>query len=178
MGWKNVKEYYRIERTVQVTEKGICIGSPYIHDIIVIGMDGVIKKRYGINRSENTELKRYQIEIDRDPAKLKELVESEDTFDKSITVYTYEDGKILEKLCEEPGWPNITHDGCLMYENTFSTDKSKVVKWAKDNAQYGIENRGRLVSEAKGRLLECYGYLDKVKAELEQLNKDYPGKEA
>jgi len=37
MGWKNIKEHYRINHYVQVTEQGICIGSPYIHNIIVIG---------------------------------------------------------------------------------------------------------------------------------------------
>ena len=30
MGWKNIKEHYRIGHTVHVTDKGICIGSPYI----------------------------------------------------------------------------------------------------------------------------------------------------
>ncbi len=45
MGWKNVKDLYGIKHTVQMTEKGICIGSAYVHDLIVIGLDGVLKKR-------------------------------------------------------------------------------------------------------------------------------------
>jgi len=27
------------------------------------------------------------------------------------------------------GWPNVTHDGDLMYANTYSTDKGKVIEW-------------------------------------------------
>ena len=45
MGWKNIKEHYRIGHAVQVTDAGICIGSPYIHNIIIIGVDGTLKKR-------------------------------------------------------------------------------------------------------------------------------------
>ena len=42
MGWKNVKEHYRIEHQVQVRAGRICIGSPYISEIIVIGADGML----------------------------------------------------------------------------------------------------------------------------------------
>ncbi len=176
MGWKNVKEYYRISHIVQVTPKGICIGSPYIHDIIVIGMDGIIKKRYRDKGfwSKNVILERYETEMDADPAKLKELIESEDTFDKSITIYTHEDGIILEKLCEKPIWPNVTHDGCLIYKNTFSTDKSRVVKWAKEDAGAGVELYKRRISETGEKLSEySQGLIKEIRA-LEKLNKDYP----
>ena len=44
MGWKNVKEHYRIGHSVHVTEKGICIGSSYIPDIIIIAPDGTIER--------------------------------------------------------------------------------------------------------------------------------------
>jgi len=45
MGWKNVKEHYRIGHSVQVTEQGVCIGSPYVHNLIVVGLDGRFVKR-------------------------------------------------------------------------------------------------------------------------------------
>src|ERR1043166_9084890 len=105
MGWKNVKESYGIVHTVQVTDKGICIGSPYIHDLIVIGLDGAVKKRdYGYG---NQDLKRYMQEFDADPDKLKRLVLSDDHFAASVTVFTYDGGEFVEKLCEAPGWPNV-----------------------------------------------------------------------
>ena len=176
MGWKNIKEHYRISHFVQVAPKGICIGSPYIHDIIVIGMDGVIKKRYGVDRVVNPDLKRYQVEIDADISKFKELLKSEDKFDKSITVYTHNDGEILEKLCEELGWPNVTHDGEMMYDNEFSTDKLKVVKWAKEGEEAEIEFFNRKISETKERLLEYSDKLLKTARALDNLEKEYPEK--
>lgn len=138
MGWKNIKEHYRIIHIVQVTDEGICIGSGYIPDLIVIGLDGELKKRYGDSLATNVDLVRYQQEMDADPETLRALVKTPDTFSKSITVYTYEDDAVLEKQCEEPGWPSATHDGCLMYENRFSTDKAKVVEWAKNNNKAAI----------------------------------------
>ena len=44
MGWKNVKEHYRIKHIVCTTQDGIAIGSPFIQDIIVIGHDGTMRK--------------------------------------------------------------------------------------------------------------------------------------
>ena len=172
MGWKNVKRHYRIGHFVQVTDKGICIGSPYIHNLIVIGMDGAIKKR--ASSTCNDELVRYQREMDADLAKLKDLVESEDEFSESITVYTFDGGEIIEKLCEEPGWPNVTHDGDMMYENTFSTDKSKVIRWAKNNAALAIKEWNRHVNEAESRLLKTNIRLKKAISDLRKLNKEFP----
>lgn len=48
---------------------------------------------------------------------IKNAITVTDTFTASIPVYSYEDGTIIEKLCEKPGSPNLTHDGDLMYDN-------------------------------------------------------------
>lgn len=68
MGIKKLKEKYKIEHTVCRTEKGICIGSPYIHDIIVISNEGKFLKKYKDGKyddgwSTNEKLKRYQEEM-------------------------------------------------------------------------------------------------------------------
>lgn len=137
MSWKNIKEEYRIGHTVIVNNKGVCIGSPMVHDLIVINLDGEITKRR--DGSPNEDIIRYMKEMDADPEKLKRLVKAEDTFAKSIAVYTFDDGKIIEKQCEELGWPNVTHDGEVMCENTFSIDREKVVQWAIEDASLGVK---------------------------------------
>lgn len=169
MGWKNVKEHYEIKHYVQTTNKGICIGSGYIHDIIVIGYDGKIKKRYD---ESNADLRRYQNEMDADPEKLIELVNTQDTFSNSVTVYTYSDGQILEKQCETLGWPNVTHDGMIMYENTFSENREKVVEWATRNAELAVKNMTERVTEAESELLKCKNLLMTYQQQLYQLKKN------
>ena len=170
MSWKNVRDHYRIGHTIQITESGICIGSPYIHDLIVVGLDGVVRKR--ADGRINEDLHRYLVEMDADPGKLRQLVLTPDVFGADVSVYTYEGGDIIEKRCETPGWPNVTHDGRLMYNNTFSTDKSEVVKWAKRNADLGIESARQHVADAENKLAKCRARLageEANRAKLDQL---------
>lgn len=164
MGWKAIKEHYRIEHDVQVVpDKGICIGSAYIHDIIVIGPAGEIVKRYDPGRgwSVNADLHRYQLEMEADPAKLKQLIDQPDTFERSVQVFTYEGADIIECACEELGWPNVTHDGRMMYENTFTPDRDQAVRWAIRSARSSVKawtsivtERARDLDEARVHLLE------------------------
>lgn len=167
MGWKNVKEHYRIGHTVQVTDKGICIGSLYIHDLIVVGLDGKTICRYDEN--SNKDLHRYQQEFDADPAMLRHLIETPDVFATSTPVYTYKGGDIIEKQCETPGWPNITHDGEIMYKNLFSEDRATVISWARQNAESNIASLGRRIKDAENQLFECRCALELEIADLSKL---------
>lgn len=172
MGWKAVRDHYRIDHLVQVTPSGICIGSAFIHDIIVIDPDrGEITKRYDPGRgwSRNEDLDRYQSEMEADPFMLAELVAMPDTFERSITVYTYEGGAILEKKCEELGWPNVTHDGCMQYENMFSPDPGLVRTWAIDSAKVSIEVLTERVTEVERNLAAVKERLAHRKADLHAL---------
>jgi hypothetical protein len=166
MGWKAIKEHYDIGHIVQVVpSKGICIGSAYIHDIIVISPEGKIIQKH--DYTGNGDLKRYLEEFEADPAKLKELVESKDRFEKHIPVFTYEEGKIVKRFCEELEWPNVTHDGFMMYENTYSTDRNKVIEWAIRNAQTGVTLAMDHIEEKREALKRAQDRLAKKTKELE-----------
>lgn len=172
MGWKTLKEHYRIEHIVCVTKKGICIGSPYVHNLIVVSLEGLI-----INPNDgrsNADLLRYMSEMMADMDKLREVVQSVDTFSAAIPVYTYDGGNIIEEKCESLGWPNVTHNGNIMYNNTYSKDKSQVVKWAKRNSSSMVESYQLRAQDIKLQLIEVEAIVQKSKADLEKLNKDYP----
>jgi hypothetical protein len=169
MGWKSIKEHYRVGHSVQVTEQGICIGSPYIHDLIVIGLDGTIKKH---SESGNEDLVRYMREFRADPEKLKSLAQAEDIFERSISVYTYDMGTIIEKQCEEPGWPNTTHDGEMMYSNTYSTDRAQVAKWAKQDLEAGIRLLTDGIARDRQKIAEREADLAEYEAALAKLTSD------
>ncbi len=171
MGWKNVKEHYRIGHHVQVTADGICIGSSFIHNIIVISLDGAILKRY---EGANADLARYQGEMEADQETLRRLIETPDTFSASIPVFTYDGGAIVEKQCEQLGWPNVTHAGEMMYENTFSPDRDVVVRWAKQNAQSGINCLNRSIAQAESELERLRAERRRCQVDLETLNTAYP----
>lgn len=172
MGWKTLKEHYRIGHYVHVTSEGICIGSPYIHNLMIVGLDGVIKKPY--DGTGNEDLKRYQSEMEADPAKLREVVMAADTFKESIPVYTYEGPLIIEKRCEKPGWPNVTHDGAMMYENTFSTDRNKVIERARSTAKAEVRWASQMVDQCQKELSEARARLEKSNETLAMLEASYP----
>jgi hypothetical protein len=167
MGWKAVRDHYRIMHDVQVTSAGICIGTGFVHDIIVISLDrGEVVRRWG---SGGGEIGRYLDEMDADPFKLAELVVQADIFERSIPVFTYEGGDVIEKQCEELGYPNVTHDGCMQYENTFSPDPGLVRIWAIDSAKAGIKWMAEAVENARRDLDERTDRLNQRKADLEKL---------
>jgi len=171
MGWKNVKEHYQIGHIVQVSTKGICIGSPYIHDLIVIGSDGrLIKQRDSLNG----DLQRYQREMEDDRETLQRLIEEPDVFTASIPVFTYDGGEIIEKRCEELGWPNVTHDGEMMFENTFSADKKEVVAWAKRNAASEVDWMRKAILEHEEKLADMRSKFNGYEANKAKLDADYP----
>lgn len=173
MGWKLVKDHYRIGHIVHVRTEGICIGSPYIPEILIIGNDGVLKKRD--DKRDNEDLRRYLSEFDADPELLKRLVlEPDPVPGKTVTVWTYAGAAIIEKQCEEPGWPNTTIDGELMYENTFSTDKEQVVRWAKESAMYGVKAYNRTIAKIEKELAEQQSERAKCESNAAKLAADFP----
>lgn len=151
MGYKLLRDTYKIEHIVQVCDKKeyggrvICIGSPYVHDLIVINMEGEIVKRY--DRSNN-DLKRYMQEFDADPEKLKRIVQTTDAFDadKNKTVYIYDSYccRIRTEVCQDYGYPNTTNMGELMYNTSFPTYKD-ALNYALLNTEYnGYRHRDEI----------------------------------
>lgn len=177
MGWKNIKTHYQIGHMVHMnSSNNLCIGSGYISDIIVVSPKGEILKRY--TWASNDDLGRYQREIEADPAKFRELLEAADTFTDAVTVYTYCGADILEKLCEAPGWPNITHDGCLMYDNTFSTDKTEIVARAKKEAALGVQFVRERIERIEKDLKESRADLSDLEHQVARLAAEYPEPES
>lgn len=167
MGWKTLKDEYRIGHIVQVKEKGICIGSHYVHDLIVIGFDGRIQKTYQVWDFSDPELRRYLDEFAADPDRLKRAVLEVDPIpQKAITVYTYRGYEVIEKQCETPGWPNITVDGELIYDNAFSTDRNQVVEWMIRDARYALESLIATRRDMQGMLAQIDMEIQQARAAL------------
>lgn len=165
MGWKAIRDHYRIEHIVQVCEGKILIGSPYISSLLVVKPDGAVV--WGeLGPSSNDALARYKREMDADPAKLRDLLAAPDTFSASITVYTYDGAEIIEKQCEVVGWPNCTHEGEMMYENTHFADRASAVKCATDNARARVEWLTESVADTERDLAKKRGWLDEARSAL------------
>lgn len=168
MGIKTFKEKFGIEHIVCKTQKGICIGSPYIHDLAVISPEtGKISTKIDFR---SMLLKAYPELLAVEGNEILELLNSNDVFEKSLPVYAFIDGQIVEKFCEEYGWPNITHDGLLMYENEFFKSKLDAIHNAIKNCKRSIKCLHERIMDYEARINEAKKSVKEEQAILSYLN--------
>lgn len=167
MGWKTFKEKFKVEHTVQVTEKGLCIGSPYIHDLAVVNIEtGDIKaKEYW----EDFLKRDYPQLLEASKDEILKAIQEDDVFEKSITIFTFDGGEILKKEAEKFGYPNITHDGCLMYENTFFKTEKEAVKKAISEISHELEFYSESIKEKEAEISRLCQKLDNCKLTRDEL---------
>lgn len=161
MGWKAVKEHYGIEYDVQTRGRDLIIGSGYVPDLLTISPEGNILR----NSAAHTYRKLDDLEdaLRSDKANLVALLRSPDVFERAIPVFTFENGTIIELACEEPGWPNVTHDGRMQYENLFFATRSEAARAALASAESAVEGYAEMVAEAEKALAEARGNLARVR---------------
>jgi hypothetical protein len=172
MGWKNVKDHYQIDALVSVTENGICIGSPLIQEVIVIDWGGTLIKKSGW--LGGNKYQRYQEALEADQENLRQLIHAPDQFETSITVYTFKGDEIIERQAEAAGYPNVTHDGELMSDNEFTTDKQRAIRWAKEYAASNIEGRKNFVAHCEKELQKAKDNLATAISNQASLEKQFP----
>lgn len=108
------------------------------------------------------------------PAEIKAILDAPDVFERDIVVYTYRGGEIIEQLCEEVGWPNVTHDGELQMDNKHSPDKREVIGWAKRSAFLGAKRMRKTIADQEKELARFRTYLAEHEADAAKLASDYP----
>lgn len=151
MGWKAFKQHYGIDANVFIEKDILCIGNGYI-DFLKVSMDGQIEFEHQLGTDHKVH--GVQEVIKADPETAARLLQAEDTFERSIRVYTYDGAEILEKFCETLGYPNVTHDGLMMYENTYSPDRDLTIQRALENARLYAEGVRRAIENVEQQLLE------------------------
>lgn len=173
MGWKTLKDAYGIDKhIVCVTSKGICIGSGYVHDLVTID---TVTGRLRENEAFLGFIRQYYPAlVQATPAEILAHIQAEDTFAAAIPVFTYEGATIVEKRCETPGWPNTTHDGALMYENTYSTGREVVIGWAKRSAKLEAEHLEEGIARLNEQLADMQSRLSKARMCQVRLDSEHP----
>lgn len=169
MGWKRIKEYFDIEHIVQIQGEEVLIGSPFSSRLLAINM----KTGEIFENSVFTDFgkRAYPELMNASKEKILSLINEVDNFSNSLIVYTYKDDKILEKFCEEYGYPNITHDGCIMYENSFFENKEDAIKKAKKVNEQDIKGYKEFIESLEKDLNKVKERLEKsieIKKSLEE----------
>lgn len=174
MGWKTFKEKFGIDNHIVFIEEGkLLVGSQFIRDLITVDLEtGLVS---GDGRDCMLLHQKYPALRDASPEEVLAALNADDIFSASIKVYSYEPGKIREHFCEVPGWPNVTHDGEMMYQYRHSTEKELVISWAKQDVQRRSQNSRDAIEQLQQKIITIQSRLDADQAwelELQQLYPD------
>jgi hypothetical protein len=169
MGWKTLKEHFDIDHIVQIEDNFVCIGSGFVSDLVSVNRTTF---KVTVNSTFDSSVLRDKALaklVSSSKEEIKALLEAEDEFSASIPVYTYRGGEIIKKYCEEPGYPNVTHDGELMYENNFSESRDETISTAIKNAEAGINIQMQNIEDSKKELSLLERRLNDRKKDLAKL---------
>tara|TARA_B100002049_G_scaffold42555_1_gene29029 strand:- start:19646 stop:20215 length:570 start_codon:yes stop_codon:yes gene_type:complete len=146
--------------SISNNEGYIAVGSPMCHDLIKVdketlkvkySLDTWNKGRAYLEQRGNEELlfiwdKLHELIVS---GAIKEIIEGRDHIENPLPVFTVYQGKLVESVTDEYGWPNTDDNGICMYENThFPTAKEALEKGLSDS-KGGVENMKEIVEDRK-----------------------------
>ena len=151
----------------------IAVGSSYIHNLISVNkstlkvkyaLDTFNTGREAINHKPLEEIWDKLHEL-IESGKIHDIIEGCDDIANPLPVYTVEDGQFIETTTDEYGWPNVTIDGKIMYENTHFKTKGEAVEW-------GIKSTINTLKWTDENILELEAKLVKAKKQRIQYSKE------
>jgi hypothetical protein len=88
-----------------------------------------------------------------DSGEIQEIINGNDEIENPIPVfYGNHDHEIIEAYTDKLGWPNTTHDGKLMYDNTHFASRVVAIQRELKDAQIGSKNISETIEELKEKL--------------------------
>ena len=165
MGFEAIKQHYDIKHIVAIYNEEkyggdcICIGSGYVHGLIAINITGKAFHSSIVTPGENSEIGQLAARIIEDEKNgvLRALIDEPDTFARNLPVFTTDNWAVKVELCEEYGWPNTTHTGRIMYENTYFRTRAEAYAELLKDTKNGIRHRwiASSVQEALRKLIRA-----------------------
>ena len=157
----------------------IAVGSPLCHDLISVNKE-TLKVKYALDTfREGRKCLESKLNSNNENHllfiwdKLHELIENgeiqdiingKDEIQNPLPVFTVEDGKLIESVTDEYGYPNTDDNGVCMYQNThFPTAKQAI--------EYGVSNYKAGIKYSLNRIEELEKDLQKEKERLSTYEK-------
>ena len=146
MGHKAIKQHYDTKYIVAIYDTKdlgpcVCIGSAYVHDLIAISIkDCKVKFSSILRKGEESAIGKLaeRVEEDAKNGVLRALIDEPDTFARNLPVFTIDRWAVKAELCEEYGWPNTTHNGAIMYENTYFHTRAEAYVYLLKKTKAGV----------------------------------------
>ena len=151
MGWKSFKDRLNIRHSVHIDKGRLCIGSPYVPDIVVFDMNTGELKKDGIGNDGRFLRETYPNILNIPATTIKSIIDEPDSFTRAIPIFKFDGENVVRKYTENTGWPNVTHDGEKIYDNTFFESEIEATKDGLETLASTIEFYEKEIVEAAGR---------------------------
>ena len=166
-----LKKLLNTERVVADYGDYIAVGSGYVHKLINIdkktltlkyALDTFNEGRKSLTGKSDNELLDIWDKLQSliDSGEINEIINGNDEIENPLTVWTYENGEIVETYTYAYGYPNTTHDGKLMHDNVYFKTKEEAIEEAISEHSYQISFYERRIKEIEDELSKFKNKLD------------------
>jgi hypothetical protein len=169
------------EYIIHERKNNIMIGSPMCYHLISFDKES-FEMKYALDTSNegkksinNKELVFIWDKLEEmiKNGEIKDIINGKDEIKNPLPVYYIENNELKKGFTDKYGWPNVTEDGILMYDNTFFKNKEDAVKYgikemeiSKKWTKESIKELNRKMKEELTSLLELESKLKKIKEEI------------
>lgn len=163
----------------------IAVGSPMCHDLFSVNKE-TLKVKYALDTFQegrkylenktNSELLFIWDKLHEliESGQMQEIINGKDEIENPLPVFTVTDGKLVESVTDEYGWPNTDDDGICMYENTHFPTREQAIEYGISEYSCGVKITARRVAEIEVELLkakECLAFEERCLSDLKSLKK-------
>jgi hypothetical protein len=140
----------------------IAVGSPLCHDLISVNKK-TLKLKYALDtwHDGRSSIKHDELLFIWDKlqelinnGQIKDIIEGHDEIENPLPVFTVRDGKVIKSFTDKYGWPNITIDGDLMYDNTWFKTELEAIEYGIQEYKAGMDTVQRTIDEKRKELKE------------------------
>lgn len=98
-------------------------------------------------------------------------IEGKDELVDPFPVYSVKDGILTKQLAENIGYPNVTDDGEMMYDNSHFRTEKEALENAIEQDEYDRNSLKGIISEREKEILSLKDYLSKKESNIKLYKK-------
>ena len=159
----------------------VCVGSSLCSDLITVDAKSYqIKYALDTFREGRKSIRSEALEFIWDKlleliesGELKNIIENDDPIEGMFPVYSHHEGKIIKRYVDDYGWPNVAHDGTLIYDNTFFCTESEAIEYGIKDLGYCIKSCNEHIAEQEEKIQQIKTLRDECAVWITKLNEEH-----
>jgi len=168
--------------SVHNNKECICIGSPLCPDLINVNKESLRIKytldtwnagKQSVEGRANGELLFIWNRVEEliENKEILEIINGDDEIENPLPVFSYEEGEIKESFTDKYGYPNITHSGYIMYNNTHFKTRMEAIEYGISDEEAYVRLRERDLIDYRKKITKLESGMAESKSNLDTLKK-------